>query len=406
VSVQLLSGDCRAVLPNLPDTSVQAVITSPPYWQLRSYLDKDHRYKGLEIGTEPLHDCAAAWRNEPPCGDCYVCTLRSVFADVWRVLRDDGVVFLNLGDSYASSGKGDPDAFAKMGANLAARGHRWSATGNGGRGRAATPNGLKPKDLIGIPWRVALALQSDGWYLRSDVIWSKPNPMPESVTDRPTRSHEYIFVLSKRATYYWDQEAIREPHSPKTEWTYPQPDKAARAGVTKNGTGASSLRLETPNGRNRRSVWTVATQAYKGSHFAVFPERLIEPMVLAGTSPQACETCAAPWARVVERGNTDAQRIGGPKTTIHSPRHDGNGAGGFYPTFDTTGWRPTCACETNTGAGRCVILDPFGGSGTVAKIAIKHRRAAILIDLSSDYAALQYARTNGVQIQLFDEAAS
>jgi DNA modification methylase len=231
------------------------VVTSPPYFGLRDY--------GIagQIGLEPT-----------PEG--YVAAIVDVFREVRRVLRDDGTCWLNLGDSYASSGAID---------------HREdNTTGRGGmiprseKRTAPTPPGLKPKDLIGIPWRVAFALQADGWYLRSDIIWHKPNPMPESVRDRPTKSHEYVFLLAKNERYYYDAGAIRERYSEKTNVTYPQPDKAARAGITRNGTGKSTLRFQELSGRNRRSVWTVCPKPFKGAHFATMPLKLAATCIKAG----------------------------------------------------------------------------------------------------------------------------
>ena len=245
-----------------------------------------------QIGLEPLHDCLAWARSEPPCASCYVCTLREVFAGVWRVLRDDGVVFLNLGDWYAGSNQTGGSGKETLTGSKVYQQVTMHA------GKRPIGAGLKPKDLIGIPWRVALALQSDGYFLRSDVIWSKPNPMPESVTDRPTRAHEYIFVLTKRPTYFWDQEAVREqlvPDSARASKYSRRIDlKGASSGVYHmNGDQPSAHELLhdsiNPAGRNLRSVWTIATQPYAGAHFATFPEALVERCILAGTSPQACE---------------------------------------------------------------------------------------------------------------------
>jgi DNA modification methylase len=202
----------------------------------------------------------------------------AVFREVRRVLRADGTLWLNLGDSYASHDPGGyrEGEFLNPGGRPPVKGQARNRAGN------YRPSGLKPKDLVGIPWRVAFALQADGWYLRSDIIWSKPNPMPESVTDRPTKAHEYLFLLSKSARYYYDADAVRETYSEKTEWRYPQADKAARSGVTTNGTAGSTLRVQGANGRNLRSVWTVATQPYPGAHFATFPPKLSEPCIKAG----------------------------------------------------------------------------------------------------------------------------
>jgi DNA modification methylase len=313
-------GDCRAVMAELEPESVHCVVTSPPYWGLRDY--------GVpgQLGLEPTPEE-------------YVANMVGVFREVRRVLRDDGTVWLNLGDSYATgAGK---------------------ASSPGG-GRMPLP-GLKPKDLVGIPWRVAFALQADGWYLRSDIIWAKPNPMPESVTDRPTKAHEYLFLLTKSARYHYDAEAVREPAQ---DWsvggpgrgiaatTHYHPDNGGNEGLGKlaarykaarrhgvpdgwaTGPGSHSTvdhstrdRNNGPTetvpvvkaGRNIRSVWTIATQPYPGAHFATFPEKLVEPCVKAGSPP------------------------------------DG------------------------------VVLDPFAGSGTVGRVANRLGRRAILIDLSADY---------------------
>lgn len=281
----LLRADARH-LP-LRDGCVQCVITSPPYFGLRDYGTAG------QIGLEPTPDA-------------YVSALLAVFADVWRVLRDDGTAWLNLGDCYAT-GAGRVGEHPSGGA----QGDRW-------QGPMTQPNrmplpGLKPKDLCGIPWRVAQALQSAGWYLRADIIWAKPNPMPESVTDRPTRSHEYVFLLTKSQRYYYDAAAIAEPVSAamlhELEQDYNglglkdyegagvQNPSSVKARIIANARAKVELRKgANPNrndggaqdiaprgfGRNKRSVWTVTTQPYSGSHFATMPEQLIEPCILAG----------------------------------------------------------------------------------------------------------------------------
>jgi DNA modification methylase len=275
----LIRADAR-FLP-LVDGCVQTCVTSPPYFGLRDYGS------GNQIGLEPSPDA-------------YVQSLLTVFAEVWRVLKDDGTCWLNLGDSFAGSwgaqsrehaGKHAPNVSAISANQVKAAGIRESGTGSLSR----TP-GLKSKDLIGIPWRVAFALQAVGWYLRSDIIWSKPNPMPESVTDRPTKAHEYIFLLSKQERYYYDAAEIREPHS-YGSWSA-SGDLAGRTlkgrhVATPKFTGATDRaesggmrgRAYHPDGRNKRSVWHVATQPYSGSHFATFPQALIEPCILAGSRP-------------------------------------------------------------------------------------------------------------------------
>ena len=241
-------GDCLETLRGMPDGLVQTCVTSPPYFGLR-----DYGHAG-QIGLEPTPDE-------------FIAKLVTVFREVRRVLRDDGTLWLNIGDSYTSGGRTherDPDA-------------KNVAVGTGAK-RAALPDGLKPKDLIGIPWMLAFALRADGWYLRQEIIWHKPNPMPESVTDRCTKSHEQIFLMAKSASYYFDAEAMKEPASqPRGE--------AKKTGQHKSEVFGHSGTLGSNQGagtRNRRSVWTVATVPYKGAHFATFPPDLIEPCILAG----------------------------------------------------------------------------------------------------------------------------
>lgn len=269
-------GDCREVLASLPAESVNCVVTSPPYWGLRDYGVAGQF--GLEATPEE-----------------YVANMVAVFREVRRVLLDYGTLWLNLGDSYGEQ-----------------------------------------KQLVGIPWRVAFALQADGWYLRSDIIWSKPNPMPESVTDRPTKAHEYVFLLTKSPRYFYDVEAVREPnvtvgdrregngrHAYDGKWDGTGNDGTQQAFVTIN-----------PAGRNRRSVWTIATKPYPGAHYAVMPEALVEPCVLAGCP----------------KGGT--------------------------------------------------VLDPFGGSGTVARVANRLSRRAVLIDLNPEYLDQQMKRNADIPLGL------
>jgi DNA modification methylase len=254
-------GDCLEVLRTLESGSVQTCVTSPPYWGLRDY--------GVEgqLGLEKTPDE-------------YVAKMVDVFREVRRVLRDDGTLWLNLGDSYATGG-------GSIGRSPGGedQGERYLRQGM----IDTQPNrmkidGLKPKDLVGIPWRVAFALQADGWYLRQDIIWHKPNPMPESVQDRCTKAHEYIFLMSKSERYYFDSVAMREPSSQpersgKIEKSFSTGDRDA---VLRMDVGRSVMRTDH---RNRRSVWTVSTQPFKGAHFATFPPKLIEPCVLAGSKP-------------------------------------------------------------------------------------------------------------------------
>ena len=260
---------------------------------------------------------------------------------------------------------------------------------------------LKPKDLVGIPWRVAFALQADGWWLRQDIIWHKPNPMPESVRDRCTKAHEYVFLLTKSERYFYDAQAVseaatlRDPgnlgHKYQNGAIYGEPERNAQSGLASIGPRAT---------RNRRSVWTVTTKPYSGAHFAVMPADLVEPCIKAGTSEQGCcPECGAPWERVVEREsgeiNAGAKARGrieaglaSSKTTLSSgtPGHS-------Y----TTGWRPTCTCGESLEPAPCTVLDPFAGSGTTLAVALRHGRSGVGCELNPEYVRLANERIDSVR---------
>jgi DNA modification methylase len=265
--IEIHCGDALAMLRELPDESVQCCVTSPPYWGLRDY--------GVagQLGLEPTPDE-------------FVANITAVFAEVRRVLRADGTLWLNLGDSYVGSGKASGRTWAD--GNIPNMSKKQSTNVGSLIGRMPDPVGLKPKDLCGIPWRVAFALQADGWYLRSDIIWSKPNPMVESVMDRPTKSHEYVFLMSKSARYYYDADAIKEPSvdasasAKRYESTFGSRKAAA---LKESGFGDTQvIGLRNFDGyRNRRTVWEIATQSYSGAHFATYPEALVAPCILAGS---------------------------------------------------------------------------------------------------------------------------
>jgi DNA modification methylase len=304
-------GDCRETMRRWAAEGVKAqtCVTSPPYFGLRDYGHED------QIGLEKTPDE-------------YIAAMVEVFRCVRDVLADDGTLWLNIGDSYARPP-------AKGGSGPGGKNRDWIGDNYGQARGAEVPAGCKPKDLIGIPWMLAFALRADGWYLRQDIIWHKPNPMPESVRDRCTKAHEYIFLLSKSERYFFDSEAIKEPLSENTV-----KDRARRKNKSIKGyrdfekydrsTGAS-LGKRAPCGengetRNRRSVWTVATKPYKGAHFATFPPSLIEPCILAGSS----------------QGD--------------------------------------------------VVLDPFMGSGTTAAVAMRHGREYLGCELNPEYRPLQVER--------------
>jgi DNA modification methylase len=241
----LYQGDCLEVLASLPDQSVQCCVTSPPYFGLRDYGHAE------QIGLEPS-----------PAE--YIAKLTEVFRQVRRVLKDDGVCWVNLGDSYSNGGRKSRDGDDKLPDRMM---------------NVRPEDGAKPKDLLGIPWRVAFALQADGWYLRQDVIWAKPNPMPESVTDRCTKAHEYLFLLTKSARYYWDAEAMKEAPVKGAAGSL---FNAGKTATHQMGRSSDAERIDNET-RNRRSVWSIATQPYSGAHFATMPPKLVEPCILAGS---------------------------------------------------------------------------------------------------------------------------
>ena len=309
---QILTGDCIESMRALPGESVHCCVTSPPYWGLRDYGNDG------QIGLEDTPEA-------------YVARMVDVFREVRRVLRDDGTVWLNLGDCYSGAGYSN---HANTGGATRAQ---------GGKQTHQCGSGLKPKNLVGIPWRVAFALQADGWYLRSDIIWHKPNPMPESVTDRPTKAHEYVFLLSKSARYFYDAKAIAE-QAQHPDIRHKSTNKSVGAEAAFLGDAPTNLgRCGTGDDgkRNRRSVWTIATRPFSGAHFAVFPPRLIEPCILAGCP------------------------VGG------------------------------------------TVLDPFGGSGTTACVALQNQRRAILCELNPEYVALARERIDKTtaQASIFDVLA-
>jgi len=307
MSTHIIVRDCLEALCKLPDESVHCVVTSPPYWGLRDYGINGQL--GLESSFQD-----------------YLATMVKVFREVRRVLRKDGTLWLNMGDSYVHGVPGGGSVFDNGRTD-----GRIFYEGDKARGRTKIStfiNGLKSKDLCGIPWRLAFALQADGWYLRSDIIWHKPNPMPESVTDRPTKSHEYVFLMSKSERYFYDAEAVKEDRADNRENDGAlKPSERNRGGRKDGFTKPNGIDLAHLNGkRNRRSVWTIPTAPFPEAHFATFPPALVEPCILAGC----------------------------PK-------------GGL-------------------------VLDPFGGAGTTALIAERLGRETILIELNPQYAAMAERR--------------
>lgn len=341
----------------------------------------------------------------------YVAKLVAGFRELKRVLRDDGTLWLNMGDSMAS-GKGT--CFNPGGGGDSLGQYRKAAGVHPlDRGNKSTlaAIGLKPKDLLGIPWRVAFALQEDGWYLRSEIIWAKRNCMPESVTDRPTKSHEQIFLLSKKQNYYYDSEAVKVPASDSYandgRWKTGGTEMNCKAGYAEAMAQNPKMPHRVFNGERRsmvnlRDVWRLANEPFKGAHFATFPKALVLPCILAGTSARGCcMKCRAPWVRVVEhRGETRRQmmnRLGqSPKNVGEQGLNHAGHHGGNTVETSTTGWAPACKCqeESSHEAGEqtepvpCTVLDPFAGSGTTLEVALHNGRDAIGIELNPEYIPL------------------
>jgi DNA modification methylase len=363
--IRIINADVIDGLRSLPEKSVHCVVTSPPYWGLRDY--------GIDgqIGLEPTPEE-------------YLDKMVQVFREVKRVLRDDGTLWLNIGDSYANA---QPRGRMEDQGDLSTGDHGelipkrdWSCWN------------LKQKDLVGMCWRVAFALQSEGWYLRSDIIWAKPNPMPESITDRPTRSHEYVFLLAKSARYFYDADAVREGYS-RNPLTFGNTNRTKIKGIDQFAKGSSNFMVKygddslvNPAGRNRRTVWEIATQPTPEAHFATFPEALVEPCIKAGTSERGCcSVCGAPWVRVVEKEIVGSSVKRGGYIAGWDGINNGNVYNIPHKHAETLSviWQPSCTC--NAEIVPCVVLDPFGGSGTVAKVARDLNRDAILIELNPAY---------------------
>jgi len=363
---QIRQGDALEVLQSMEGGVAQTCVTSPPYWGLRDYGEDEQL--GLEDTPQE-----------------YVRRLCDIFDEVKRVLRDDGTLWLNLGDCYSSGSSGQTIRDSSGGVGKNPKDSRDQGSSQAPRSRDPL-DALPQKNLCMMPSRVAMELQRRGWYLRSRIVWAKNNPMPESVTDRPTSSHEYIFLLSPSERYFYDSDAIREGASSENC------GNRERRGVEEYGKPKGDMGHSVPwegNTRNKRDVWQVNTRPFPDAHFAVYPPELIEPCILAGTSEAGqCGECGAPIERDVsvernvecerDRNGYDVDGLGGNESGIRSLSGDS-----YNVNRQTTGWVPTCDCDASTD--RQTVLDPFAGAGTTGVVAARHGRNFSGVELNGEY---------------------
>jgi DNA modification methylase len=469
----ILEGEVREVLGRLPDESIHCVVTSPPYWGLRDYGLPPVLWGGSpscpHIWDSPIPGnpkggtgtpngrnavgagCArgerrgrfclscSAWLGQlglEPTAELFVEHLAGVFDEVRRVLRTDGTLWLNLGDTF----QGDSPVRQSSSEAFSDRWDPSQTRGRGGPRRSAARSGdLKPKDLAGIPWRVTLELQRRGWWLRSDCVWAKPNPMPESVRDRPTRSHEYVFLLTKSNRYFYDVDGVRQPYRPATRLRLSQATFDSQSGGPKDYGSRSNRSARralvnlkgrmmapqiedapcrfSPLGANLRSVWWIPTQGYPEAHFATFPETLAETCIRAGTTDHgACRKCGNPLRRVVDvdykflskplsperpRSGFATPKPKGQSDSISGSKATKAGGWNELPRAiripRTVGWKSSCSCGTDETL-PSIVLDPFAGSGTTLAVARRLGRRSIGIELKPEYANLARHRTSSIPV--------
>jgi DNA modification methylase len=472
---QIIQGDVRDVLATLPDESVHCVVTSPPYWGLRSYGTEpqvwggdaacEHDWSAVRTarpngsGGKPTETnvyaqkrstkgsdnysafadyedratysdtCAncGAWRGHlglEPTPQEFVAHMVEVFREVRRVLRRDGTLWLNLGDSYANNPSTTKIPRAEQGNGsgvfqVPGQIHTDVRRQRPNRLTAMKHSGLKHKDLVGMPWEVAFALRDDGWYLRSAITWCKRAPMPESVTDRPTSATEMIFLLAKSERYYYDADAVREITGREADPEWYEARKARVKGWTgPDGTGnmarqnaevrrGDNNNFNHPLGRNLWNYWILGPEPYAAAHFATFPTAIPDRCIRAGTSERGvCPECGAPWRRDKEPTPAYAERLAHandrgdwyPRIDTNAKREDGTKhgklEGGIKAEYITTGWQPTCKCG-RTDTVPATVLDPFSGAGTTALVALRLGRRAIGIELNAEYIAMSHKRIQG-----------
>lgn len=407
-------------LRTLPSASVQCCVTSPPYYGLRRYLEKGHKDEALEVGSEKTPTA-------------YVAALVEGFGEVRRVLREDGTLLLNIGDSYASGtkgsgGKANSTLNAKRDANGVVSG-KSIVTYDTVRFNLESSR-LKPKDLIGVPWMLAFALREAGWWLRSEMIWHKLAPMPESVRDRPTKAHEQVFLLAKESSYFWDAEAVRTPlavplHAPGNQkWADEDRNDGDRLATPRGSESGANLRTVL-------SLLSLSPESCKDAHFAVMPSALASICIRAATSAHGCcPRCGAPWRRHTTRTRKPTRPGDGSKvpdyykglneanpqithgTGSHStakmfPNSMSLSVGNRDPQrhcteVETLGWLPSCQCPASDPVG-CLVLDPFAGAGTTGLVSRGLGRRFIGVELNDKYALIARRRIGGAN-PLFDFA--
>lgn len=381
----LLQGDSKEVLKRFPDNTFHTVVTSPPYWLLRDY------FSDKQLGQESTPEK-------------YVENLVSIMKEVKRTLRRDGAVWFNIGDSYNNN-----SGFCRATKGWGRKGRKDGSADK----KAIKHSYIKKKELFGIPWMVATALQKDGWYLRCDIIWKKTNPMPDGAKDRPTRGHEYIFLLSKSPKYFYDYYRVLED-------TDEHPDGVQGFGA-KNQKGTYRMDQDRTfrhyGKRNKRAVWETSVSTFQGGHFATFPRELIEPCIKASTSEKgSCVECGSPWERIfekieVERPEPINKHIINKKMDSSSDMffdHNRELKDAYVPKtiksleLVSKGWKKSCKCKTNKTT-NCLVLDPFSGTGTTGEVALSQEQRYVGIELNEEYLEISRDRINGNNNLFFEE---
>jgi DNA modification methylase len=352
----LINNDALSALKEIPDNTFHTVVTSPPYWQLRDYFVSE------QLGQESTPEE-------------YIKRLVEIMGEVKRVLRKDGTCWFNIGDGYNNSSGFERTSDWK----------REGRKGGSSDKKAFKHSSIKTKDLIGMPWRLAFAFQEAGWYLRCDVVWGKSNPMPDGAKDRPTRGHEYIFLLTKSSKYFYDYYAVLEN-------TDEHPDKEQGFGANvQEGTFRQDQErsFQHYGKRNMRSVWKTSVASFKGKHYATFPLKLIDPCIKAGTSEYGCcVNCGTPWVRKFEKIEKEIEKEG-------TKKHTESGSN-LFPEIKVKkeyklylverGWQKQCTCETDE-VKSCIVLDPFSGMATTGLASIRYKQNYVGIELNKEYQA-------------------